>query len=116
VNVNDLFLYEGHVDYWRTILTAKYSPWFEDSNGRNGLHCLAEASLVTTKMPLTAMLLKQLDSLKDMGDDDKIIDRGYLVKSLLNVVAGVIVVIRSTRITTITPATHLSWLSSCTTI
>jgi ankyrin repeat protein len=85
VNVNDLFLYEQHVDYWRTILTAKNSPWFEDSNGRNGLHCLAEASLVTTKMPLPAMLLKQLDSLKDMGDGDKPSDRGYFVKSLLNV-------------------------------
>lgn len=85
VNVNDLFLYEQHVDYWRTILTAKNSPWFEDSNGRNGLHCLAEASLVTAEMPLPTMLLKQLESLKDMGDGDKTSDRGYFVKSLLNV-------------------------------
>jgi ankyrin repeat protein len=85
VNVNDLFLYEQHVDYWRTILTAKNSPWFEDSNGRNGLHCLAEASLVTAEMPLPATLLKQLESLKDMGDGDRTSDRGYFVKSLLNV-------------------------------
>ncbi|KAH7304350.1 hypothetical protein BKA65DRAFT_544170 [Rhexocercosporidium sp. MPI-PUGE-AT-0058] len=45
--ISDLYLYEQHVDYWRTILTAKDSPWFEDSKGRNGLHCLAEAPLVT---------------------------------------------------------------------
>jgi ankyrin repeat protein len=85
VDVNDLFLYEQHVDYWRTILTAKNSPWFEDSSGRNGLHCLAEASLVTAEMPLPATLLNQLESLKDMGDGDKTSDLGYFVKSLLNV-------------------------------
>jgi ankyrin repeat protein len=84
-NVNDLFLYEQHVDYWRTILTAKNSPWFEDSNGRNGLHCLAEASLVTPEMPLPATLLSQLESLKDMGDGNRTGDRGCFIKSLLNV-------------------------------
>jgi ankyrin repeat protein len=65
-------------------LTAKNSPWFEDSNGRNGLHCLAEASLVTTKMPLPAMLQNSL-TVGGHGDDDEPSDRGYFVKSLLNV-------------------------------
>jgi len=83
--VNDLFLYEQHVDYWRTILTAKDSPWYEDSNGRNGLHCLAAASLVTPEKPLPATLLSQLESLKDMGEGDKTSDRISFIKSLINV-------------------------------
>jgi hypothetical protein len=83
--VNDLFLYEQHVDYWRTILTAKDSPWYEDSNGRNGLHCLAAASLVTPENPLPATLLSQLESLKDMGEGGKTSDRISFIKSLVNV-------------------------------
>ncbi|KAH8585372.1 hypothetical protein B0O99DRAFT_696566 [Bisporella sp. PMI_857] len=82
--VNDLFLYEQHIDYWRTIVASKDSPWLEDSNGRNGLHCLAEASLVTPDMSLPATLLGQLESLKDMGDADNNSDRCCFVKSLLN--------------------------------
>ena len=84
-SVNDLFLYEQHVDYWRTIIAAKDSPWFQDSAGRNGLHCLAEASLVTPDKPLPASLLCQLDSLKHMGDPNRNSDRDCFVKCLLNV-------------------------------
>jgi len=84
VTVNDLFLYEQHADYWRTILTAKDSPWFEDSSGRNGLHCLAAASLVTPEMPLPTNLLGQLESLKDMGKGGRTDDRASFTKSLLN--------------------------------
>ncbi|KAE9365240.1 ankyrin [Stipitochalara longipes BDJ] len=82
---NDLFVYEQHVDYWRTILTAKDSPWFEDSNGRNGLHCLAATSLVTPEKPLPATLLSQLESLKDLGEGDETSERASFTKYLLNV-------------------------------
>jgi ankyrin repeat protein len=83
--VDDLILYEQHVDYWRTIISAKDSPWFQDATGRNGLHCLAEASLVTRDKPLPATLLSQLDSLKNMGDSERSNDRECFVKCLLNV-------------------------------
>lgn len=84
-SIEDLFLYEQHVDYWRTIIAAKDSPWFHDSAGRNGLHCLAEVSLVTPEMSLPAALLCKLDSLKDMGDSNMNSDRECFVKCLLNV-------------------------------
>lgn len=84
-SLDDLFLYEQHVDYWRTIVAAKDSPWFQDSNGRNGLHCLAEASLVTPDNPLPAGLLSRLDELKDMGDPERDSDRDCFIKCLLNV-------------------------------
>lgn len=41
----DLEQYTYHADLLRTIIKAISLPWFEDSNGRNGLHCLAEVSL-----------------------------------------------------------------------
>ncbi|KAE8450366.1 hypothetical protein EG329_006440 [Mollisiaceae sp. DMI_Dod_QoI] len=63
-SVDDLVQYEQHVDEWRTILAAKQFPWFEDSNGRNGLHCLAAASLVSNDKPLPDYLLAQLNSFK----------------------------------------------------
>ena len=40
--MEDLQRYEYHADLLRTILKAGDMPWFEDSRGRNGLHCLAE--------------------------------------------------------------------------
>jgi hypothetical protein len=43
--VDDLLLYEHHADLLRTIVRSCTSPQYEDSNGRNGLHCLAEVSL-----------------------------------------------------------------------
>lgn len=36
--------YGHHADLLKTIITAGEIPWFEDSNGRNGLHCLAEVN------------------------------------------------------------------------
>jgi hypothetical protein len=42
--LEDLLIYEKHADLLRTILYAGHSPWFEDSRGRNCLHCLAEVS------------------------------------------------------------------------
>ncbi len=83
-SLSDLLLYE-HVDYWRTIIAAKDSPWFQDSTGRNGLHCLAEASLVTPDKPLPSALLCELNSLKDMGNPERNSDRGCFVKCLLNI-------------------------------
>jgi hypothetical protein len=77
-NIDDLVQYEQHVDHWRTILTGKQLPWFEDSSGRNGLHCLAEASLVTPDKPLPHRLLAQLQSW-----GDPIHDRAGLVNVLL---------------------------------
>jgi ankyrin repeat protein len=41
--VQDLLMYEQHADLLRTIVRACKFPQFEDANGRNGLHCLAEA-------------------------------------------------------------------------
>lgn len=84
-SLSDLLLYEQHVDYWRTIIAAKDSPWFQDSTGRNGLHCLAEASLVTPDKPLPSALLCELNSLKDMGNPERNSDRGCFVKCLLNI-------------------------------
>ncbi len=41
----DLQQYEYHADLLRTIPKAVDLSWFEDSDGLNGLHCLAEVSL-----------------------------------------------------------------------
>jgi len=43
--IEDLQGYELHADLLRTINRAGDEPAFEDSDGRNGLHCLAEVSL-----------------------------------------------------------------------
>jgi ankyrin repeat protein len=43
-NLDDLRRYEDHADLLRTIINAGDKPWFEDSKGRNGLHCLAEVA------------------------------------------------------------------------
>ncbi|KAN0102290.1 ankyrin [Hyaloscypha variabilis] len=43
--MEDLQGYELHADLLRTINRAGDEPAFEDSDGRNGLHCLAEVSL-----------------------------------------------------------------------
>ena len=40
--VNDLQRYVYHADLLKTINESWKNPRFEDSNGRNGLHCLAE--------------------------------------------------------------------------
>jgi ankyrin repeat protein len=44
-NLEDLQNYELHADLLRTILRATDNPAFEDSGGRNGLHCLAAVRL-----------------------------------------------------------------------
>jgi ankyrin repeat protein len=44
-NLEDLQNYEFHADLLRTILRATDIPSFEDTNGRNGLHCLAAVRL-----------------------------------------------------------------------
>lgn len=41
----DLEQYTYHAELLRTVIKATFLPWFEDSSGRNGLHCLAEVSL-----------------------------------------------------------------------
>jgi ankyrin repeat protein len=41
--MEDLLVYEQHADLLRTIVKSCEFPQFEDTNGRNGLHCLAEA-------------------------------------------------------------------------
>ena len=43
-DLDDLRRYEHHADLLRTIIKAGVKPWFEDSKGRNGLHCLAEVA------------------------------------------------------------------------
>jgi ankyrin repeat protein len=43
--IEDLQRYELHADLLRTIVRAGEDPQFEDSDGRNGLHCLAEVLL-----------------------------------------------------------------------
>jgi ankyrin repeat protein len=44
--IEDLHLYEQHADLLRTIVKAcMVQPQYEDLNGSNGLHCLAEVSL-----------------------------------------------------------------------
>jgi ankyrin repeat protein len=43
--IEDLQEYEFHADLLRTINRAGKEPAFEDSDGRNGLHCLAQVSL-----------------------------------------------------------------------
>jgi ankyrin repeat protein len=42
--IEDLQEYEFHADLLRTILRAGEDPAFEDADGRNGLHCLAQVS------------------------------------------------------------------------
>jgi hypothetical protein len=42
--VDDLERYAYHADLLKTINESRKNPQFEDSNGRNGLHCLAEVS------------------------------------------------------------------------
>lgn len=44
-SLTDLQNYELHADLLRTILKATETPFFEDANGRNGLHCLAAVRL-----------------------------------------------------------------------
>jgi hypothetical protein len=44
-NLEDLQQYELHADLLRSIVRAGEDPKFEDSEGRNGLHCLAEVRL-----------------------------------------------------------------------
>ncbi|KAF8861478.1 ankyrin [Acephala macrosclerotiorum] len=84
--IQDLVQYEQHVDHWRTILAAKQSPWFEDLKGRNGLHCLAEASLVSKDKRLPDNLLAQLVSLrKASGCTDNQNERECLLDHLLSV-------------------------------
>jgi ankyrin repeat protein len=83
--VEDLIQYEQHIDYWRIIITAIDSPWFEDSNGRNGLQCLAAACLVSPDMPLPDQLLARFSSLKAAGRNEKHSDREFFVKHLLKV-------------------------------
>jgi hypothetical protein len=85
--VDDLIRYEQHIDYWRTIVAARTSPWFEDSNGRNGLHCLADASLFSREMPLPSLLLDELTLLKGTEETDRESDRECFIKCLLK--AGV---------------------------
>jgi hypothetical protein len=41
----DLEMYTYHTELLKTVNKAMLLPWFEDSRGRNGLHCLAEVSL-----------------------------------------------------------------------
>ncbi len=43
-NLDDLRRYEHHADLLRTIIKAGDRPWYEDTKGRNGLHCLAEVA------------------------------------------------------------------------
>lgn len=43
--IEDLRLYTKHAELLRTIRLASDNPFFEDTHGRNGLHCLAEVSL-----------------------------------------------------------------------
>jgi ankyrin repeat protein len=83
--VEDLIRYEQHVDYWRIITSAVDSPWFEDSNGKNGLHCLAEASLVSPDMPLPDPLLVRLNSLNEAerAKDRKVSVRERFIQRLL---------------------------------
>lgn len=85
--VDDLVQYEQHVDYWRTIIAAKNYPWLEDSDGRNGLHCLAEASLVSSNSPLPDRLQAQYKSLMKAAHVDGRSERECLVDFLLS--AGV---------------------------
>ncbi len=42
----DLQRYAYHADLLKTIIQAGELPWFEDSRGRNGLHCLAEVDFI----------------------------------------------------------------------
>ena len=42
--VDDLQRYAYHADLLKTINTSRKNPHFEDSSGRNGLHCLAEVA------------------------------------------------------------------------
>jgi hypothetical protein len=44
-NFEDLQQYELHADLLRSIVRSGEDPKFEDSDGRNGLHCLAEVRL-----------------------------------------------------------------------
>ncbi|KUJ08959.1 ankyrin [Mollisia scopiformis] len=80
--IDDLVHYEEHVDCWRTIISGLESPWFEDLNGRNGLHCIAEAVLVSAQKPLPERLMAKLNS-KGLAQ----CDRTSIVNALL--IAGV---------------------------
>jgi ankyrin repeat protein len=44
-NLEDLQQYELHADLLRSIVCAGDDPLYEDADGRNGLHCLAEVRL-----------------------------------------------------------------------
>lgn len=80
--VEDLQRYTYHADLLKTILASRRNPRFEDSNGRNGLHCLAEVSF-NLPMPMSqssqitshvennnaAQLLENLDYLLEAGVD-----------------------------------------------
>jgi hypothetical protein len=44
-NLEDLQQYELHADLLRSIVRSGEDPTFEDGDGRNGLHCLAEVRL-----------------------------------------------------------------------
>jgi len=44
-SLDDLQQYELHADLLRSIVRSGEDPKFEDSEGRNGLHCLAEVRL-----------------------------------------------------------------------
>lgn len=83
--VDDLVQYEQHIDYWRTITAAKDCPWFEDADGRNGLHCLAEASLVSSDNPLPDRLQTQYNSLIAAAHVEGRNKRECLVDFLLSV-------------------------------
>lgn len=61
-NLDDLRRYEHHADLLRTIIKAGDKPWFEDSKGRNGLHCLAE---VAFDLPLPNKPAKRPRFLRD---------------------------------------------------
>lgn len=43
--LSDLEQYTYHAELLKTVIKSMSLPWFEDSSGRNGLHCLAEVSL-----------------------------------------------------------------------
>jgi len=74
--IEDLQRYEHHADLLRTISKAGAWPWFEDSNGRNGLHCLAEVSF---RLPIPGILSNQAREKHTEADDPR---ERYLVNLL----------------------------------
>jgi hypothetical protein len=60
-NLEDLQQYELHADLLRSIVCSGEDPNFEDGEGRNGLHCLAEVRL---DLPIPGM---QID--RKLGSD-----------------------------------------------